>query len=446
MHFEIFISSIAVIVAVRLFWTLFRELTSPLRAIKGPALARWTRWWYFSRVYHGQFELENIALHRKYGKIVRIAPNHYSIDDPAVIKTIYGISSSFPKSDWYFGFANPADPRNSIFPERNIRRHAEFKRKFQALYSMTSVIGYEPLVDECADLLADHLDKFAELKEKVNIGHWFQCYAFDVIGNITFGKRFGFLDNGEDVGGIMSALSRHLQYSVLIGIFAEWHPFLFKQMQRFSHSGVSGRVYLMNFVQGIVGSRMKQEKQPTQITRTTDFLNRMIETHNNDPEKITFYHMFSMGLANIIAGSDTTSVSLSAVLLYLLQNPHCLEKLRQEIVHQTELGLLSEKPTFKETQAMPYLQAVIKEGMRMHAATGLPLWRVVPAGGCELSGHFFPEGSVVGVNTWVAHYNNSVFHDAKDFKPERWIDESEDLKEMDASYMPVRNVGLFTTN
>lgn len=41
---------------------------------------------------------------------------------------------------------------------------------------------------------------------------------------------------------------------------------------------------------------------------------------------------------------------------------------------------------------MPYLQACIKEGLRMHPATGLPLARVVPNGGTTICGRYFPEG------------------------------------------------------
>ena len=67
---------------------------------------------------------------------------------------------------------------------------------------------------------------------------------------------------------------------------------------------------------------------------------------------------------------------------------------------------------------MPYFQTVMKEALRMHSATGLALWRVVPAGGAEISGRFFPEGAIVGINTWVAHYNQDVFPDAKRFRPE----------------------------
>ena len=91
---------------------------------------------------------------------------------------------------------------------------------------------------------------------------------------------------------------------------------------------------------------------------------------------------------------------------------------------------------------MPYFQAVIKEAMRLHPATGLPLWRVVPEGGATISGRYFPAGEVVGVNTWVAHYNEDVFGaDASTFRPERWLEAAEHggdhLKTMDAYYFPV---------
>lgn len=55
-------------------------------------------------------------------------------------------------------------------------------------------------------------------------------------------------------------------------------------------------------------------------------------------------------------------------------------------------GEVSESLTFNDTQKMPYLQAVIKEGIRLHPAAGLPLQRVVPKGGVKLAGQFFPEG------------------------------------------------------
>lgn len=142
--------------------------------------------------------------------------------------------------------------------------------------------------------------------------------------------------------------------------------------------------------------------------------------------------------ANVFAGSDTTSISLSASLFYIITHSDVLAKLRKELDDATARGALSDPPTFAETQALPYLQAALKEALRMHPATGLPLWREVPAGGVTLCGTYFPAGTNVGVNSWVAHRNRDIWGaDADEFRPERWLDSPEDkLREMNAMYMP----------
>ncbi len=96
--------------------------------------------------------------------------------------------------------------------------------------------------------------------------------------------------------------------------------------------------------------------------------------------------------SNVGAGSDTTSISLSAILYYLIQHPEKLRKLRQEAENGVASGVFSPDFRFKDTQQMPYLRAVIKEAMRLHPATGLILGRVVPAGGADVAGQYFPEG------------------------------------------------------
>ncbi|OBT85445.1 hypothetical protein VE02_06176 [Pseudogymnoascus sp. 03VT05] len=86
---------------------------------------------------------------------------------------------------------------------------------------------------------------------------------------------------------------------------------------------------------------------------------------------------------------------------------------------------------------MSYLQAVIKESLRLHPATGLPLARVVPAAGAVIAGTRFPGGTIVGVNTWVAHANASIFgDDAKTFRPERWLEDDKTTSKLNRFWMP----------
>lgn len=275
---------------------------------------------------------------------------------------------------------------------------------------MTSLVSYETFVDECADVFSQRLQEMADTGESINMGHWFQCYAFDVIACITYGSRFGFLDRGDDIRGMMSDLHAVLRYSTLVGIVSWLHSWIFYPASRLQLFGAKGRVTTMDFVKRRMAIRdgERQLKEPVDKTKaqaegvTRDFLDRLLDQHEENPEKTTMYHVFLVGLANINAGSDTTATSLSGILYHLLKNPRVLAKLRAEIGGFTARGELSAHPTFKETQRMPYLDAVVKEALRLHSAVGLPLWRVVPEGGVEIAGKYLPTGTNVGINAWVA--------------------------------------------
>lgn len=254
----------------------------------------------------------------------------------------------------------------------------------------------------------------------------------------------GFLDRGEDIDGAMAALHKVMMYSTMIGVYPEWHPRLFGLLSKFKWSGAGGRAYISKFVQEKIRLHETEskdtEKGESEHIQTQDFVDKLLIARNKNPEKVTDYHLFIMGQSNVTAGSDTTAISLSSIMWHLLQNIETLYKLRAEIDDFTAKGLCSENVTFKESQEMPYFQAVMKEALRMHSATGLPMWRKVPEGGAEISGRYFPAGTIIGANTWVAHYDDRVFPEARSFRPERWLEAEsnpEKLKEMNQMYMPV---------
>lgn len=107
--------TIVVIVVLGPIYVVVRAIADPLRRVPGPFWARFTRLWYLREVYGGEFEKHSLQLHRELGKlqcnpssvhtadnqnvgpIVRIAPNEYSIDAPAAVKTIYGLGTKFYK-------------------------------------------------------------------------------------------------------------------------------------------------------------------------------------------------------------------------------------------------------------------------------------------------------------------------------------------------------------
>lgn len=68
-----------------------------LRKYPGPFLASITNWWRFYDVVAHKRELPMVALHKKYGSIVRYGPNMLSFSDPRAIKDIYAGADAFPK-------------------------------------------------------------------------------------------------------------------------------------------------------------------------------------------------------------------------------------------------------------------------------------------------------------------------------------------------------------
>jgi hypothetical protein len=438
---------------------IYQAYFSPLSHIPGPFFARFTNLWYFNSVRKSQAHHDNVALHKQYAKpgenharVVRLGPNLFSIAAPD--KIVYGIGSKMPKSSWYEGWKHPSPDRWTMFPDQNIQRHAETRRKYQALYSLSSLLTYEKYVDQCGQLFIEKLTELSNgtggENHPINLAHWLQCCAFDMIGLITYSKRFGFLEKGEDIGGVLKALDRAAVYGTLIGIYHQLHPIMYKIMEKIPSSGAAGRNYIMRFAGAQISQRERERREGGSRkmedeagVAARDFTDRLMDMRDGGEKGVNNYHIFMLSLSNIFAGSDTTASSLSGILYYLITSPDCLRKLRAEIKDMEEkTGVQRGQFGFKQTQEMPYLQACMKEGLRLHPPAGLPLWRVVPTGGAEICGTYFPGGSIVGINTWVSHRDEDVWgRDAAVFRPERWVeaeaDGGEHLKTLNHFYMAV---------
>lgn len=137
-------------------------------------------------------------------------------------------------------------------------------------------------------------------------------------------------------------------------------------------------------------------------------------------------------LLQVIAGSDTSAATIRLVLLQLMSSPPSYRKLQAEIDNAIKSGRISSPIKDSEARQLPYLQAVIKEGLRITPpATGI-FSKQVPKGGDVLNGIFVPEGTQIASSSLGLHHSKSIFgEDADLFRPERWIEsEGETLANM----------------
>lgn len=121
-------------------------------------------------------------------------------------------------------------------------------------------------------------------------------------------------------------------------------------------------------------------------------------------------------------------------MLYIITSPHVYSALQTEIDHAIfENKISSSVVTDNEARKLPYLQAVIKEGLRIFPpGTGL-MAKKVPPEGDKINGVFLPAGTKIGANMWALLRRKDVFGvDSDVFRPERWLEASpEDLQEME---------------
>jgi hypothetical protein len=113
---------------------------------------------------------------------------------------------------------------DSLFTARDPAYHRNLKSQVAQLFSMTNMRNYEPHVDECNEIFIHSMEDLAQ--DQIDLATWLQWYAFDVIGNITFHRRFGFMEERKDVDGMIAGIDQGLQYIKIVGQFPHLHPYL----------------------------------------------------------------------------------------------------------------------------------------------------------------------------------------------------------------------------
>ncbi|CEJ86197.1 hypothetical protein VHEMI04036 [[Torrubiella] hemipterigena] len=410
----------------------------------GPAIAAYTNWWRPFDVLSRRPHHTHIALHRKHGTIVRLGPNILSFSDPQSLKTIYGLNKGMTKSDFYPIQSSISNGRRlqSLFSAQDEAYHARYRRCVNSAFAMTSMVGYEPLVESTLDIFIEQTRRrYAATGSHCDFSRWLQFFAFDVIGDLTWSRRPGFLETDHDVDGIISFVAGFLAYAAVVGqlpvLDVLWakNPLKLKLQEL----GISKTVFpVTKFAKERERERLAaNDKKPT--STGIDLMSKFQQAQQDHPDFMTELQVLSSCTSMIFAGSETTAISLSAIFYYLVKNPLVYRKLMAEIDDAVATGAIESRPnrkvSWKESQKLPYLDAVIQESFRIHPAPGLLLERVVPPHGAMICGEHIRGGTIVGCNPWVIHRCREVFgDDADDFRPERWqLANDEELKKMKAA-------------
>ncbi|KAE8371099.1 cytochrome P450 [Aspergillus bertholletiae] len=346
-------------------------------------------------------------LHRKYGPIVRIAPDEVDISSLAEFKDIHRAGSPFLKSKWYDKFVPSG--RSGVFSMRDPKQHAARRKLFARPFSKSELRRtWESAVKEKAQLAVSQIHLEVMGCGKSDLLKWWTFFATDVSGHLMFGESFDMLRVGKKNEYI------HVLESTIMGsgIGAEL-PLLawlgrHIPLPSFQHM-FCATDYLFQY-----GQRAITNSRATSNASRNIFAGIVYESEKGDGI-ITDDEVVLEAGNLIVAGSDTTAITLTYLVWAVLSQP----KLQCEL--EEEVNRLSADFNDAALEELPLLNAVIMEALRLYGAAPGALPRETPAGGATLGGYFIPQGVTVSTQAYSIHRDEEIYPDPERFDVNRWL-------------------------
>ncbi|KAF2738093.1 pisatin demethylase [Polyplosphaeria fusca] len=404
-----------------------------LRHFRGPFSSGLSWIWHSKEVINGTAYLSYGDTTEKYGPIARVAPNHLVTSSPELWAHINAVRSPYKRAEWYYHAARFEPGKDNVFTECDNERHDARRKRMASGYAGKENPGLEASIDTHVQALI-HLirSKYAAsatssaASTPMDLATKIQYLTLDVISDVGLGKPFGDLEADQDLNDYLKASAVGLRIGNLsFGLGIGWLrnlPIIGPAISP-SEQDQTGFGRMMAEARKSVKHRMLKSTE-----ERSDMMASFIRHGLSGDD------LFQETFEQILAGSDTTAASLRIILLYLMSHPRVYQKLQAEIDGAVKAGMAPASPDVipdAEARRLPYLSAVIREGLRVHPPVANLFSRVVPKGGDAVTvdgrDYFLPGGTMIGYSAWGMHRTNKTLYgeDAEVFRPERWfLDES----------------------
>lgn len=319
-------------------------------------------------------------IHEEYGDAVRVAPNEVSFATPDAWHDVYATRSGqqpFAKNPVMY-----KGPPGQVYPMSGTPNYADHARQrgvLKGVFTEKALQDQESIIQSYVDLLISTLRDKASFGSPVDMVEWFNYTTFDIIGDLGFGEPFDCLRHSAYHPWVSMALDFFKYYALASAV--RYYPLLEIVSMKMLPKKVK-----QNFQDHYQLSVEKVHRRLNLETQRHDFMTPVIE-QNTDMQKMSLPEIESTFSLLIVAGSETTATTLSGITNYLIQNPTALQSLVSEIRD----AFKEEKDiTNQSVRNLPYLNAVISEGLRLCNPVPIGLARLVPAGGSTVCGQWLP--------------------------------------------------------
>jgi cytochrome P450 len=235
-----------------------------------------------------------------------------------------------PTARWSSTLFSLLDPVEYVCQKRAVARH----------YSLAGFLQLESHFEDAIRLLCHQLEERfmtwnGDFGKGFDIGQWIKMCLFpgisnpstradsllanagDVIGQITFSKRFGYLDQGRDFDGHLWLSEVGSDYLASVSQL----PYLDRWIDKNPICPIGGATVLLGPTLRYVSDSHHGRDGDTHDDTKPDFLDKFILTKTEHSDVVDDTHIISYLAINMLAGTDTTAISIKAVLYYVLRTP-----------------------------------------------------------------------------------------------------------------------------
>ncbi|KAE8336004.1 hypothetical protein BDV24DRAFT_168665 [Aspergillus arachidicola] len=351
---------------------------------------------------------------------------------PVAIKDIYGHGTKCTKDVFYSALSG------SHYHLADVVDKEDHARKRKVLSSAYAIKNLEAFDERCTSPLPKGQNPDPQ-DLTIDYRMWTNLYTIAAIANIGLSEDIRFLDQGNDIISseakdetVKKVHFRDCLYanasatSTLVWAY-DWYEALVR-VSKLVSSTYRQKWKLAEDWDGIVNNRATTRwKRYEKGEKLDDFFSALMEDKAGAPNNLEWGEIVAEVSIMMNAGSDTTGISLNNVMLLLLKNPHCLERLREEIDSVLEDDEVI--APYDKVKHLPYLRACLDENMRLYPPVSFHVPRRTPQEGTTIRGEFVAGDTSVGISAYVVHRNEDIFPDPDTYKPERWLgDKGRDLQ------------------
>ncbi|KAH7392725.1 cytochrome P450 3A17 [Pyrenochaeta sp. MPI-SDFR-AT-0127] len=397
---------------------------SPISKLPGPWLSKYTNIVLRFHTLTGRRIFYTDALHQRYGGVVRVSPTEVAIADISAVSQIHKIGAGFLKSEFYAKMTPTREP--GIFAMRDPHDHAARRRLFARAFSNSSLrMNWEGDVRRKVELAVQRIKQDASETEKgADVLKWWTLMATDVIAHLSFGESFNMVELGKQTPYIDA-----LQAALLGGVLRAEMPLLHTILR---HTPAKRAQQIATADEVVYDHGALAIRNMRNGSGNLQNLFGQMLAASDSQEKVTLTDKDVREEAGnlIVAGSDTTAVTLTYLVWAVLKHPDLQAQLEEEV------ALLTDELRMAELEAAPILNSVIEETLRLYGAAPGALPRIVPKQGMIVNGYHIPGGVEVSTQAYTLHRDSSIFPDPYRFKGLRFLNKSDMTTQQKAAYMP----------